>query len=43
MFQIHDESMHCEWGLISRNGWAVIDDALNYCLTQDDWWDSPNR
>lgn len=32
------EFNHCEWGLISRDGWAVVDDTPNYCLDANDWW-----
>ena len=41
--RVHDEELHCEWGLISRAGWAVVDDTTNYGLTPGaEWWDSPN-
>lgn len=35
---------HCEWGLISRSGYAVVNDTMNFALSDDrDWWDGPNR
>jgi alpha-glucosidase (family GH31 glycosyl hydrolase) len=40
---VHDEGLHCEWGLISRDGWALVDDSTNWALTPGaEWWDSPN-
>ena len=40
---IHSESLHCAWGLISRLGWAIVDDADNWCLNPvTQWWESPN-
>jgi hypothetical protein len=39
---INGESLHCEWGLISRNGWVVYDDTQNWGLTSQNWWDSKN-
>jgi len=32
------EPNHCEWGLVSRDGWTVYDDAPNYVLDASDWW-----
>eukprot|EP01062_Namystynia_karyoxenos_P027328 TRINITY_DN20_c0_g1_i1.p1 TRINITY_DN20_c0_g1~~TRINITY_DN20_c0_g1_i1.p1 ORF type:complete len:948 (+),score=348.52 TRINITY_DN20_c0_g1_i1:72-2846(+) len=29
---------HCEYGLVSRSGWALIDDTGVPCLDDDDWW-----
>ena len=40
--QIHDESLHCEWGLVSRQGWAVVDDAPNAALSAEYWWAGNN-
>jgi len=28
--QVHDESLHCAWGLISRDGWAIVNDTENW-------------
>lgn len=39
---VNGESLHCEWGLVSRDGWAVIDDSANFGLDGDDWWQSRN-
>eukprot|EP01125_Pyxidicula_operculata_P005865 TRINITY_DN2050_c0_g6_i2.p1 TRINITY_DN2050_c0_g6~~TRINITY_DN2050_c0_g6_i2.p1 ORF type:complete len:1034 (+),score=272.65 TRINITY_DN2050_c0_g6_i2:380-3481(+) len=39
---VHDESLHCEWGVISKAGWSVIDDTQNWGLNSNDWWDTPN-
>lgn len=39
-----DDSDHCEWGLISRSGYAIVNDTTNYALSDhSDWWDGPNR
>ena len=39
-----DDSDHCEWGLVSRSGYAIVNDTTNYALSDDqDWWDGPNR
>jgi len=35
---VHAESLHCEWGLVSRDGWALLDDSGSPCLDGDDWW-----
>jgi alpha-glucosidase (family GH31 glycosyl hydrolase) len=33
----------CEWGLVSSEGWSLVDDATNYALSDDaDFWDGPN-
>lgn len=32
------EFNHCEWGLISRDGWSIVDDTRNFCLDPNDWW-----
>ena len=29
---------HCEWGLISRTGWAFVDDSGVPVMDGDDWW-----
>jgi hypothetical protein len=31
------EFNHCEWAVISRDGWAVYDDAENFVLDENDW------
>ena len=29
----------CEWGVVSRDGWAVVDDGANYALSAEaDFW-----
>lgn len=28
----------CEWGLVSRDGWAVYEDTLSACTDANDWW-----
>ncbi|EGD79621.1 hypothetical protein PTSG_13053 [Salpingoeca rosetta] len=41
--RVHDESLHCEWGVVSRDGWAVVNDTDNWALTKGaEWWDSVN-
>jgi hypothetical protein len=32
------EYNHCEWGLVSRDGWSVYDDTHNFALDGNDWW-----
>eukprot|EP01059_Diplonema_ambulator_P002172 TRINITY_DN11809_c0_g1_i1.p1 TRINITY_DN11809_c0_g1~~TRINITY_DN11809_c0_g1_i1.p1 ORF type:complete len:1002 (+),score=182.69 TRINITY_DN11809_c0_g1_i1:42-3047(+) len=29
---------HCTWGLVSRTGWALIEETGAPCLDADDWW-----
>ena len=31
---VHGESLHCEWGLVSKDGWSVVDDTENWALTE---------
>ncbi len=41
--RVHDESLHCAWGLVSRNGWTVVDDSDNYLLDPvSNWWTVQN-
>eukprot|EP00823_Brevimastigomonas_motovehiculus_P005518 TRINITY_DN4082_c0_g1_i1.p1 TRINITY_DN4082_c0_g1~~TRINITY_DN4082_c0_g1_i1.p1 ORF type:complete len:921 (+),score=210.99 TRINITY_DN4082_c0_g1_i1:343-2763(+) len=40
---VHDESLHCEWGLIGREGWAIIDDTTDYALDPVYWWAGKNK
>lgn len=35
--------LHCAWGLASRDGWAVVDDAATWALDSNGWWLEPNR
>jgi hypothetical protein len=39
---VHDEVLHCEWGLISTEGWSLVDDSQNYALDENYWWAGPN-
>ena len=39
---VHDEDLHCAWGLISRQGWAIVDDSRTYALDHDNWWTTMN-
>jgi hypothetical protein len=32
------EYNHCEWGMVSRDGWVVYDDTQNFILDDMDWW-----
>ena len=41
--KIHEETLHCEWGLVSRSGWSIYDDSANYCLGAGDWWDGASE
>ena len=34
------EYNHCEWGLVSRDGWAVYEDERNAALDANYWWDN---
>jgi alpha-glucosidase (family GH31 glycosyl hydrolase) len=41
--KVHGESLHCRYGVVSKSGWAVLDDSDNYMLDQNGtWWESPN-
>ena len=31
--QVHDESLHCGWGVVSRGGWTTIDDSNDYIMS----------
>jgi len=34
---------NCEWGLVSTEGWAIVDDSANYALSDGyDFWDGQN-
>lgn len=33
--KVHDEHLHCEWALISKDGWATIDDSQNRFIEFD--------
>jgi alpha-glucosidase len=34
-----DSSGHCTWGVVSRSGWALVNDTGAPCLdAADDWW-----
>ena len=36
---IHQNDLMCQYGLISRTGWALVDDADNMVLdAESDWW-----
>ena len=39
---VHGESLHCQWALVSRDGWAAVDDSQNQALDDDDWWAGNN-
>ena len=42
--RVHDEDLHCAWGLISRLGFATVDDSATYALDpKTGWWDGPNK
>jgi alpha-glucosidase (family GH31 glycosyl hydrolase) len=40
---VNRESLHCEYGLIARDGWATVDDSTNFGLDSFDFWQSPNN
>jgi alpha-glucosidase len=31
--RVHEEGLHCGWGVVSRLGWATVDDSKNYILS----------
>jgi hypothetical protein len=35
---IHEETLHCTWGLISRTGWSIYDDSNSPVLDSTGWW-----
>ena len=38
------ESLHCRYGMVSTNGWAVLNDTANPCLNPvTTWWESGVR
>lgn len=40
---VHSESLHCEWGVVSSQGWTIVNDTSNQALTsQAEWWDGWN-
>jgi len=42
--RIHDESLHCTWGLVSRDGWAVYNDTASPVMDPTTgWWDVGNN
>lgn len=34
---VHGEGLHCAWGLVSRDGWSVLDDTDGPYLDADGW------
>jgi alpha-glucosidase (family GH31 glycosyl hydrolase) len=32
------EFNHCEFGVVSRDGWVAYDDSINFALDENDWW-----
>ena len=32
------EYNHCEWGIVSRDGWVAYEDSVNFALDANDWW-----
>jgi hypothetical protein len=41
--QVHDESLHCGWGVVSRGGWTTIDDSADYIMSSTPGsWFSPS-
>eukprot|EP01094_Clydonella_sp_ATCC50884_P030386 TRINITY_DN9908_c0_g1_i1.p1 TRINITY_DN9908_c0_g1~~TRINITY_DN9908_c0_g1_i1.p1 ORF type:complete len:1085 (-),score=270.03 TRINITY_DN9908_c0_g1_i1:780-3968(-) len=40
--RVHQESLHCAWGIVSRDGWSVVDDSSNYALDDNGWWAGQN-
>ena len=37
------EYNHCEWGLVSRDGWVVYDDSNNAYTDENDWWSTSGK
>lgn len=39
----HPPAAHCEYGLVSRSGYSIVNDTGNWCLTNDqNGWDHSN-
>lgn len=38
----HIRNNHCAWGVVSRGGWAIVDDSDTYALNDLGWWVEPN-
>ena len=41
--QDNGEYNHCEWGLVSRDGWVVYDDSANAFTDEHDWWSTTGK
>ncbi|KAK3233298.1 hypothetical protein CYMTET_56397 [Cymbomonas tetramitiformis] len=40
---VHEEGLHCAWGLASRSGWSVVDDSDTQALNPaSGWWEGQN-
>lgn len=40
---VHSEQLHCHWGLVSRGGWAVVNDTTSPALNPTTgWWNDGN-
>ena len=39
---VHSETLHCTWGLVSRAGWSIYDDAASPVLDGTGWWGEPS-
>lgn len=41
---VHQESLHCAWGLVARSGWAILDDTDSPALDPvSGWWGVGNN
>jgi hypothetical protein len=35
---VHGEKLHCAWGLISKDGWSLVDDSATVVLDDAGYW-----
>jgi alpha-glucosidase (family GH31 glycosyl hydrolase) len=42
---VHDESLHCAWGVVSQSGWTTIDDSHNYVVSSvnNSWFSASEK
>lgn len=36
--KVHSETVHCSWGIISQNGWHVVNDSRNQAISGEHDW-----
>ena len=40
---IHNEQLHCAYGVVSRGGWTIVNDTMNFILSNDHWFSNTLR